>query len=278
MRNARVTHYEDTPRDVVITGNDYPPHYVLPRHAHKRGQLLYAATGVVTVITDEGSWVVPPRRALWIPGGVAHEVRMSGSVSTRSAYVRDAATQLPAHCRVIGVSLLLHALLLEAVDLPAEYALDGRDGRVMALLLDEIAVMPTLALNTPLPRDPRLARLCRALIAAPALEIDIDAMAHKAGMSRRSFTRLFRAQTGMSFALWRQQACLLAALALLGRGLSVTRVAAELGYASASAFTAAFRRALGAPPGRYFQGEAPADAETATVMALSINRSNMPGR
>ena len=121
MRNTRVTHYEDTPRDVVVTGNDYPPHYVLPRHAHKRGQLLYAATGVVTVITDEGSWVVPPRRALWIPAGVAHEVRMSGTVSTRSAYVRDeASTPLSAHCRVIGVSLLLHALLLEAVDLPAE--------------------------------------------------------------------------------------------------------------------------------------------------------------
>jgi len=256
MRNTRVTHYEDTPRDVVITGNDYPPHYVLPRHVHKRGQLLYAVTGVVTVATDEGSWVVPPRRALWIPAGVAHEVRMSGAVSTRSAYVRDqAAALLPAHCRVIGVSLLLHALLLEAVDLPAEYALDGRDGRVMALLLDEIAAMPALALNTPLPRDPRLARLCRALIAAPALEIDIDAMAHKAGMSRRSFTRLFRQQTGMSFSAWRQQACLLAALTRLGGGDSITQVAVDLGYSSASAFTAAFRRVLGAAPSRYLASD-----------------------
>jgi len=256
MRNTRVTHYEDTPRDVVTTGNDYPPHYVLPRHAHKRGQLLYAATGVVTVITDEGSWVVPPRRALWIPAGIAHEVRMSGAVSTRSAYVRhEASAQLPVHCRVIGVSLLLHALLLEAVDLPAEYALDGRDGRVMALLLDEIAAMPALALNTPLPRDPRLARLCRALIAAPALEIDIDAMALKAGVSRRSFTRLFRQQTGMSFSAWRQQACLLAALTRLGSGESITQVAIELGYSSASAFTAAFRRVLGAAPSRYLASD-----------------------
>ncbi|MFC5435397.1 AraC family transcriptional regulator [Rhodanobacter umsongensis] len=256
MRNARVTHYEDTPRDIVITGNDYAPRYVLPRHAHKRGQLLYAATGVVTVITDEGSWVVPPRRALWIPAGVAHEVRMSGVVSTRSAYVRNAAaTGLPAHCRVIGVSLLLHALLLEAVDLPAEYALEGRDGRVMALLLDEIAAMPALPLNTPLPRDPRLARLCRALIAAPALEIDIDAMAHKAGVSRRSFTRLFRQQTGMSFSAWRQQACLLAALTRLAGGDSITQVAVDLGYSSASAFTAAFRRVLGAAPTRYLAAD-----------------------
>jgi hypothetical protein len=83
---------------------------------------------------------------------------MSGAVSTRSVYVRkQASAALPTHCRVIEVSLLLHALLLEAVDLPAEYALDGRDGRVMALLLDEIAAMPALPLNTPLPRDPRLA-------------------------------------------------------------------------------------------------------------------------
>jgi AraC-like DNA-binding protein len=252
MRNARIVHYENTPRDVVITGNDYPPHYVLPRHDHKRGQLLYAATGVVTVITDGGSWVVPPRRALWIPAGIAHEIRMSGAVSTRSVYVRpQASAALPSRCRVIEVSLLLHALLLAAVDLPAEYALDGRDGRLMALLLDEIAAMPALPLNTPLPRDPRLLRLCRALMAAPALEIDIDAMAHKTGMSRRSFTRLFREQTGMSFNAWRQQACLLVALTRLGYGEPITRVAIELGYSSASAFTAAFRRVLGAAPSRY---------------------------
>ncbi|MCP1374858.1 helix-turn-helix domain-containing protein [Dyella lutea] len=281
MRNTRVTAYEDTPRDVVATGNDYLPHRVLPSHSHKRGQLLYAATGVLTVITQAGGWMVPPHRALWIPPGVEHEVRMSGGVSTRSAYVHRDAVQrlgLPDRCRVIHVSPLLHALLMEAVDLPAEYALDGRDGRVMALLLDEVAAAPELPLTTPLPGDPRLARLCRALLEAPALEVDIDAMAYKAGMSRRSFTRLFRAQTGMSFALWRQQACLLAALALLGQGLPVTRVATEIGYASASAFTAAFRRVLGAPPSRYLQPDGPMDAETATVMALSINRSNMSGR
>jgi len=258
MRQTRVNEYEDTPRDVVATGNDYPAHFVLPAHAHKRNQLLYAATGVVKVITPEGSWVVPPRRALWIPAGVMHEVHMDGAVSTRSAYVQQEAAdaaQLSRHCQVISVSPLLHELLQVAVDLPAEYALDGRDGRIMALLIDEIRTMPTLALNTPLPSEPRLRRLCRAMLDAPALEIDIDAMADKAEMSRRSFTRSFRQQTGMSFAAWRQQACLLAALTRLGRGESITQVAIELGYGSTSAFTAAFRRVLGAPPSRYLAGD-----------------------
>ncbi len=254
MRNTRIDPYEDTPRDVLATANDYPTHDLLPPHAHRRGQLLHAVTGVVTVHTAAGSWVMPPQRALWIPPGVVHEVQMRGPVSIFSVYVHQAAAEaagLPATCRVIEVSLLLHALLLEAVDLPAEYALDGRDGRVMALLLDEIRNMPELALSTPLPHERRLASLCRALIDAPSLEIGIDQMATRAGMSRRSFTRLFRAQTGMSFTAWRQQACLLAALTRLDSGESITQVAMDLGYASASAFTAAFHRVLGAAPSRY---------------------------
>ena len=254
MRNTRIIGYEDTPREVVATGNDYPAGLFLPAHHHKRAQCLYAVTGVLTVETREGSWVVPPYRALWIPSGVAHAVHMGGQTSTRSAYVLpEVATRahLPSHCTVISVSPLLHALLSEAVDLPTEYALDSRDDYLMRLLVQEIARMPALPLNTPLPQDARLAQLCRSLLASPSLEEDIDSMARNAGMSRRSFTRLFREQTGMSFSAWRQQACLMAALVRLGRGQTVTRVAMELGYGSTSAFTAAFRRTLGAAPSHY---------------------------
>lgn len=257
MRQTRVNDYENTPRDVVATGNDYPAHFVLPAHSHQRNQLLYAATGVFKAITPEGTWVVPPRRALWIPAGVLHEVQMDGAVSTRSAYVTAEAAvtrQLWSRCEVIAVSPLLHELLQIAVDLPALYDRDGRDGRVMALLLDEICTMPTIALNTPLPADKRLRALCRALLDAPSLDVDIDAMASRAGTSRRSFTRLFREQTGMSFAAWRQQACLLAALTRLARGEPITQVAMDLGYGSASAFSAAFRRVLGASPSRFLNG------------------------
>ncbi|XOT98243.1 helix-turn-helix domain-containing protein, partial [Alcaligenes pakistanensis] len=55
-------------------------------------------------------------------------------------------------------------------------------------------------------------------------------------------TRLFRQQTGMSFSEWRQQACLLAALAKLSAGQSVTQIALDLGYDSSSAFSTMFRR------------------------------------
>jgi AraC-like DNA-binding protein len=254
VRNTLIDPYEDVPRDVVVTGNDYPRPRHQPAHRHQRGQLLYPSSGVVTVDTVDGSWVVPPQRALWIPPGCSHAVRTSGPVAMRNAFVRACAaiaSGLPLTCRVLAVSPLLHALLHEAVDLPAHYALDDRDGRIMALLLDEVARMPALPLSTPLPSDRRLLALCHQLLAKPELSLEIDAAALHAGMSRRHFTRQFREQTGMSYGAWRQHARLLAALVRLGGGEPVTRVALELGYHSSSAFTSVFRRVLGAPPSRY---------------------------
>ena len=49
VRNADPNDHEDTPREVVGIGNDYPPAFELARHQHRRSQLLYAAEGVVTV-------------------------------------------------------------------------------------------------------------------------------------------------------------------------------------------------------------------------------------
>ena len=70
-------------------------------------------------------------------------------------------------------------------------------------------------------------------------------------MSRRSFTRLFRKETGLSFVAWRQQACLVAALPRLAAGESVTSVAMALGYDNPAAFTTMFKRLLGVPPRSY---------------------------
>ncbi|MFY3133434.1 AraC family transcriptional regulator [Achromobacter ruhlandii] len=254
MRNTLVDPYEDIPRDVVVTACDYPAGLTFPLHAHRRGQFAYAARGAISVATPTGRWLVPPQRACWVPAGMDHQMTMSGAVTMLNTFLTARAAQalrLPAECRVHAVSPLLRHLLDEAIDLPALYDLDGRAGKLTALLAAEIAAMPALSLHAPLPADPRLARACRALWAAPSITTDLDTVAAAAGMSRRTFTRQFRAETGISFGAWRQQACLLAAIERLSQGQPVTRVALDLGYASASAFTSAFRRALGQAPSAY---------------------------
>ncbi|KAF1011706.1 MAG: HTH-type transcriptional regulator NimR [Pseudomonas fluorescens] len=247
--------YENTPRDLVVTRIHYADGEVFPSHAHPRGQFAYASHGVISVFTDNGNWVVPLRQAIWVPPGVAHAMQMRGPVTMLNTYIRRQAAQrleLPGHCEVLSVSPLLHLLLEQAQAVPPRYSPGGRDACLMALLAQEIAQMPALALNAPLPREPRLARACQAFLEASSLALDIDTMARQAGMSRRTFTRQFRLHTGISYLQWRQQACLLSAVIQLGNGDAITRVALDLGYASPSAFTTVFKRVLGDSPSRYF--------------------------
>lgn len=254
MRNTLIDPYEHLPRGVVVTANDYPAGLTFPEHAHARGQFAFASRGMITVSTPDGRWFVPPQRACWIPAGVAHAMTMGGPVTMLNTFVTpdaSAAAGLPDRCCVYGVSPLLRQLLDGAVDLPPMYDESARDGKLMALLVAEMAAMPHLSLHAPLPDDAQLARVCRAVFAAPSMATGLDDAAAMASMSRRTFTRRFREETGVSFAEWRQQVCLLAAIERLNEGQSVTRIAFDLGYGSPSAFAAAFRQVLGAAPSRY---------------------------
>jgi AraC-like DNA-binding protein len=141
--------------------------------------------------------------------------------------------------------------LIAAVDLPEEYDLAGRDGLVMALLAKEIELAPVVPLAVPFPRSPALAARCNAFLAEPEARATIDQWAADLRYGRRAFTRAFRRETGMSFQVWRQQACLLTALPRLAAGEPVTTIALDLGYDSPAAFTTMFKRLVGISPSRY---------------------------
>jgi AraC-like DNA-binding protein len=245
--------YADVDRLLVMWAEDFRAGTVLKAHRHRRAQLVYAAAGVMTVTTPAGTWVVPPLRAVWVPAGTDHAIRMSGPVAMRTLYVRaDAARRLPGACCVLGVTPLLRELILRAIDMPILYDVRGREGRLTRLLLDELRLLPVLPLNLPMPEDRRLDRVCRAIIRDPGASLGLEEWAERAGASGRTLARLFQRQTNMSFGAWRQQARLLEAISRIAAGASITTVAFDLGYESSSAFTYMFRRALGVPPSRYF--------------------------
>ena len=252
MRNVSIDLLDDTPRPVVAIGTDYSHGHLLPRHTHRRAQLLYGATGVMQVSTHDGNWVVPPQRAVWIPPGMAHEVLMLG-VSTRSVYIEPAAVDLGDRCQVISVSPLMRHLLMEAVEIPLAYDEAGRDGALIDLLLHELARSTHLPLHIPLPVDARLLGLCQAFLRQPNVHQSPQQWADHLHISLRTFNRLFRQQTDLSFSQWRQRACVVLALARLASGTAVTRIALDFGYDSPAAFSTMFRRVLGQPPSVWMQ-------------------------
>lgn len=194
--------------------------------------------------TTEGAWIVPPRYALWIPPGTVHSVEMRAPVAMRTVYIRaEEAGAIALHCKVIAVSPLLRESILALLDEPVVYDEGGRGGALAMLIVDELHRAAAAEFELPLPLDRRLATLCESLIEDPSISLDIDGWAIRIGLSRRTMTRRFREETGLSFGTWRRRLRALHASALLSEGAGTDATARKVGYRKPSALLAMMRRA-----------------------------------
>jgi AraC-like DNA-binding protein len=140
---------------------------------------------------------------------------------------------------------------MDGIDTPDTETM-ARERRLGELALDELRRAAPVRLGIELPQDKRLRALCEAVLADPSRHATLEGWAADTGASTRTVARLFRQQLGTSFGPWRQQVLLARALILAAQGKPMGVIATDLGYASASAFTAMVRRSVGAPPGRFF--------------------------
>ncbi|MDI1298405.1 helix-turn-helix transcriptional regulator [Methylotenera sp.] len=253
QNNIKPDIYQLLPHKVTAKSVDYAASST-PRHSHPRAQLIYAASGVMRIETDEGCWVVPPLRGVWIPPEMMHTVHMLGSVEMRTLYIRpDIAANFQSNCCLIEVSALLRQLILSLTQEAVDYEEEGRAGLIAQLALMEIKYLKTPALHLPLPSNVKLMQICQQMIEQPSDQTTIEIWADQLAMSSRTLARKFEKETGLSFRQWRQQAKLIEALERLAANQPISQVAQELGYLSSSAFTAMFKRVLGVEPSRYFE-------------------------
>ncbi|MFC4763483.1 AraC family transcriptional regulator [Dyella koreensis] len=241
---------------MTALAKDYPRGCHIPKHRHRRGQLIYAASGVMQVTTREGIWIVPPQRSLWVPIGMAHEIHMEGQVAVRMLYLdRDTSALFGTHCRVLAVSALLRELILAAVQAHGEK--DGERMEVMApLLLHELQEADETAFHIPVPSDPRLKKVCQRLLDETSRVESLEQLAQRVGASSRTLARLFESELKMSFVRWRQHVRLARALSQMSLGHPIKTVARDAGYASSSAFCSMFHRIMGATPTDYLSQSA----------------------
>lgn len=178
---------------------------------------------------------------------------------------------------------LLLALLPRLIHIRASEGDTGRLSRLIALILEECAadapgkeaivarllevlMMECLRVSgehAPLSsgllpglRDPALARALRALHGDVRASWTVAGLARLAGMSRSAFAARFSERLGCGpleyLARWRM---ILARDALSRGGKPLERLAEEIGYESASAFSTAFRRRVGESPGAFARGQ-----------------------
>lgn len=218
-----------------------------PSHQHPAHQLsVVTGEGAVAMEAEGRTWIVLPDRALWIPAGVEHSVDALGAGEMTTLWLD------PARCpigwdrtAVVTVDPLVALLVARLVRRDLDP--DART-RSEAVLFDVLEPVAADVLDLPLPTDDRARRVAEALLAHPADGRTLAAWGREVGASDRTLQRAFRTGTGLGFQDWRTRARVAAALRLLLTDRPVAAIAGDVGYATSSAFGAAFRKVTGLPP------------------------------
>jgi AraC-like DNA-binding protein/quercetin dioxygenase-like cupin family protein len=254
-QKAAITPYREFAHDappLVVRAFDYASGARQQPHCHERIQLMYSPHGLMRVSTEKGAWTLAPMRALWIPAGVTHEVRMVGQISMRSVYLDQRTIAWGWNeCCVLTMTPLMRELIL----MLNGNTVTGQQPRQLAcdLLIQLLAQSTPQTRNLPMPSDRRLRKVCDSILQNPQNNETLDEWGERIGASARTLARRMKEETGVTFHQWRLQVRVDEAICRLAQGASINEVAHALGYRSSSAFIYMFRSLLGSTPSQYLE-------------------------
>ncbi|MFD4032023.1 helix-turn-helix domain-containing protein [Streptomyces sp. NPDC058637] len=234
----------------VIKGYDevVPHDIVWGDHSHPFHELLWNERGATSAVVGARVWTVTPSLGLWMPAGTLHSGSAAAGTWFRASFFDFRTTASISDTPVAVEITPLLRLLLERLGEPGLPAASRAATEV--LVLDVLRPSPR-ELLVQVPASALLRPIAEAVRTDPGDLRTLTDWASELGVSTRTITRAFHTETGTSFARWVAAVRAQHAVTLLSRGWDVESVAEQVGYRSASAFGAAFRRTTGLTPGAF---------------------------
>jgi len=209
----------------------------------------YAVKGVVEARVEGRRFLCPPHYATWIPADALHACHNRENVKFVSIYIDcNLCTDMPQEPCTLAISPLIKAILADFGDRHVTVPETDADLRLAFVLVDQLRKAPRRESFLPMSDDDLLAPVINALQANASDRRSLAEWARTLGTTEKTLSRRFQGQLGLSFNEWRQRLKLVASLSLIEDGRSIQSIASELGYSSASAFIAMFRRQTGTSP------------------------------
>lgn len=243
------------PAPVMFRSAYVPAEGIYPQHQHAWGEFVYSFSGVMEVKVADHHYLAPPQYGIWLPPDLEHVGLNRYEAHHCSLYIaRAGCGVLPAAPCALTVSPLVRALLEHLRQQPPQVPSTPQDARLLQVLVDQLVAAPRAGSYLPSSDDPALGAVLRMLQADPGDNRSLPELAHAAHTTERTLMRRAQRDLGMSFAEWRQRLRVVKAMPLLEAGQTVETVALDLGYGSASAFIAMFKRLVGATPDEFRKG------------------------
>ncbi|MEW2359790.1 AraC family transcriptional regulator [Spirillospora sp. NPDC029432] len=238
----------EMPFAILNWSEDFTRDTVWNEHSHPFHELLWNERGASTAVVGPRVWTITPALGVWMPAGTLHSGSAAAGTRCRASFF-GFGTMAPISPAPAGVEITpLLRLLLERL---GDTALPAASRALTEAMVLDVLTPSARELLVRMPVSDLLRPIADAVRAAPGDRRTLADWASHLGVSPRTITRAFNAETGTSFARWVAAVRARHAVELLGRGWEIDAVAEEVGYRSASAFGAAFRRATGLTPGTF---------------------------
>ncbi|WP_111895496.1 AraC family transcriptional regulator [Acinetobacter sp. MB5] len=239
---------------IYAYAQSYTDGYMEAMHQHDRIQLLHTLSGVIHVGTEEGIWVIPPSKGIWIPENKKHSIQIFGTVEARGVFVEPfARADFNTECSVVAIPKLLSELINQAIEIKDEILPHTRNERLLELILDEIRFLEELPFQLPEAQSAVLKDICKSIKNNLGTVNHLEDLAQQYHVSAKTISRLFKKEMNMNFGVWLKQAKLLQALTDLEMKKPILNIALDLGYESPSAFSYMFKREMGLTPTAYLK-------------------------
>lgn len=217
-------------------------------HSHPTHELLWNESGASTATVGPRTWTITPSVGLWMPAGAQHSAAAPAGTFYCAAHF-DVATApaISIEPVVVEITPLLRLLLLRL----HEPDLAAASRSVTEAMIMDVLAPSSHELSVHVPELPLLRPVVDAVLHNPGDRRTLEDWANSLGVSSRTLTRAFRSETGQGFARWIASVRAQRAIGLLAAGQALDEVAAAVGYATVSAFGAAFRRTTGVTPSAF---------------------------
>ncbi|GAB2842679.1 helix-turn-helix transcriptional regulator [Pseudoduganella ginsengisoli] len=245
--------FTDTlPAPIFFRAVQLPADTIYPWHCHQWGEFVYSFSGVMEVKLANSHYLAPPQYGIWLPARVEHIGQNRLAAEHSSLYIaEELCGALPAATCALAVSPLVRAILEHLRQHPPGNPRSDSDERLLRVLVDQLATARSVGSYLPMSDDPLLSIVLGMLEADPSDNRSVAELARAANTTERTLMRRCQRELGMTLADWRQRLRVVRAMTLLEAGQTVEAVALDLGYASASAFIAMFRRLTNETPDEY---------------------------
>jgi len=250
----------NAPKKTYLTAIEQNKKYSRDWHANKDSRLIYIDSGALYLESKSITTLVAAKHAIWIP--LNQQVKLESKTTEIKLYIlsfdnEQMLDEPIKNVEIFPMQSLGQKLILKLVEweqLSSEMSeLETASLLVIRLLIPQW-VQAKIPLLLPASNHPKLSPALSYVRENIQAHVALDDVAKFCSMSKRTLTRLFQQELGISFSTYIRLARITLALEMFNEsGASVSRVAFEVGYESITAFSNTFRLFVGVRPQEYLK-------------------------